>query len=507
MNLRPILSSFAVIAIASCALLSAQACSSKSDAGGYSPVDASMSTTADGNTGMMPTTDAPAFGSDVGLSIDAQGAGGCQGLQCMQTVCAEDGGTTSISGYVYDPIDKNPLFNVVVYVPLDPTMVVPLPRGIDQYTCLGCNTLFTGTPIASALTDATGHFVIPNVPVVDPVPLVVQVGKWRKQYSVSGVVACQDNPQTAHFNLPKNASDGTNANLPDIAVSTGAADTLECLFRRIGVDASEYVAGASTNGHIHIFQGGGGSFQPLGPTISGAATSSSGLWDTDKDIDKYDALFLSCEGSAANGQQPQILHDYATLGGRVFASHFHESWFNTTPYSSENIAAWPSGFPYLMKNLLGNVNGNIVTTGANNQPFPKGVALGEWLANTHALNDAGTLPIVSADNEVGAVNNPPAQEWIHDNKDNATQFFSFDTPTDAKPNDAGVVQYCGRIVFSDLHVSSASTDDLSKEDTAVPSGCADADLSPQEKALEFMLFDLASCVVPDTATPTAVPVK
>jgi hypothetical protein len=81
----------------------------------------------------------------------------------------------------------------------------------------------------------------------------------------------------------------------------------------------------------------------------------------------------------------------------------------------------------------------------------------------------------------------------------ATMYFSFDTPVNAPAGPNGPA-YCGRAVFSDLHVSGA-------QPIPDPSpGCTQADLTPQEKALEFMLFDLSSCVIPDTQPPpTTVP--
>jgi hypothetical protein len=48
-------------------------------------------------------------------------------------------------------------------------------------------------------------------------------------------------------------------------------------------------------------------------------------------------------------------------------------------------------------------------------------------------------------------------------------------------------------VFSDMHVASGSS---SSSATAFPGGCSSGDLTPQEKALAFMFFDISSCVGP-----------
>jgi hypothetical protein len=99
-------------------------------------------------------------------------------------------------------------------------------------------TLASGHPIASALSDAQGRFRIDNVPVGKDVPLVVQVGKWRRQVIVPEVLPCQDNPLTAPqmTRLPRNRKEG---DLPRVAVTTGVCDPLSCTIAKLGVDRAE----------------------------------------------------------------------------------------------------------------------------------------------------------------------------------------------------------------------------------------------------------------------------
>ncbi len=145
----------------------------------------------------------------------------------------------------------------------------------------------------------------------------------------------------------------------------------------------------------------------------------------------------------------------------------------------------------------------------------KGQALDQWLGVVGALGQNGVpakeLSIFQPRyNAVVGPANTASQPWITSDSTspspNQTMFFSFDTPVNTPPlPDGGPPNYCGRAVFSDLHVSgNPSTNDTENTPSlfglAGPpaTGCDNTDLSPQEKALEFMLFDLSSCVVPDT---------
>jgi hypothetical protein len=358
------------------------------------------------------------------------------------------------------------------------------------------------------VTDAAGHFSL-TAPAGADVPLVVQTGKWRRTFNLSTVNPCVDNPQTDKMiKLPSKASEG---DLPDIGISTGAADSLECLPLRIGVDASEYVPGAATGGHIHIFSGYmGATTSPAGPA------STDALWDSTGDLMLNDELLLSCESRTPpiNVDNQNSMVAYTAGGGRVFASHYEYGWFTTGPFGADNLAMWTPGSQQLDDTM--SFPANIVTTLPNGMPFPEGVALQAWLGNVNALTN-GQLPIWFARHnaDVSAANTV-SQPWLSLDPSvtmapDATEYFTFDTPVGA---DAG--ETCGRVAYSDLHVAGGpgSTEEPGVAPdypmggaTTVPAGCAMRALTPQEKALEFIFFDLASCLLPVGSTPIPPPPK
>jgi hypothetical protein len=472
--------------------------------------------------------DAQAIDAGVGDAGDgdvteAGAAEGGEGGAALDPRCT-DGGTTTISGVVYDPAMMDPLYGVTVFVP-DPAS--PLPAfARTGASCAACSDLYPATVNASAVTDATGHFTIAMTPGGQPVlagdgvPLVVQIGKWRMQSTIGHVETCADNPQPDRaLHLPVNSSQG---DMPDIAISTGRADSLECLPLRIGVDPAEYTAGASSQGHIHIFQGAGGA-----TTAPSAPASSEGLWDSIGDLQKNDAVLLSCEGAETSNMttaNQQSLSDYASAGGRVFASHFHYAWFNSGPFASDNLATWKPGDGFLddTRSFPGNVTTLLNSSGDSGVTFPEGVAFASWLGTVGALT-SGQLPIWFArSNAVVTPVNTASQPWLMFDGTvpapgtNTTQYFSFDTPLGdggRADGDAAAAPKCGRVVYSDLHVSGGPginepgvppDYDGGVNRAITPSGCASHPLTPQEKALEFMLFDLSSCLQSIGSPPQVV---
>jgi hypothetical protein len=140
-------------------------------------------------------------------------------------------------------------------------------------------------------------------------------------------------------------------------------------------------------------------------------------------------------------------------------------------------------------------------TATINETFPKGAALAKWLVNVGASTVQGQMTVNFPRDNLQAVNPAVAREWItvdspeYPQSPKAVQYMSFNTPIGVPEE-----QVCGRAVYTDLHVS-AIDDDSTAQSLPYPTGCEERDLSAQEKAVAFMLFDLSACVQNDEKPP------
>jgi hypothetical protein len=417
-------------------------------------------------------------------------ADACSGLTCFQVDCSSKGlPSTSVSGTVFAPNGKLPLYNVNVYVPLtDPG---PLQDGV---TCDRCDNGLPGTPIALATTDEAGHFSLTDVPATTNVPLVIQIGKWRKRLTLPNVAACQDTPlMTADTTLPKNRTEG---DVPSIAITTGNADALECLVRKLGVDDKELTTDTQ-GGRVHLYSGNGANKFATGfAGGTGTFTDAQMLWGNLDKLKTYDIVIFSCEGGQNPATKPQsamqAVHDYAGVGGRVFMSHWHNIWIGGEQNNpSHGLADWESTATFNFSAPQDQDN----TIASVDESVPKGVSFATWLMNVGASTTRDQVPISGARYTCPANNVAMSDRRVfldqsipQVNNHHSVQDLEFTTPVTADPADR-----CGKVVFSDMHVSSGSS---SSAATPFPGGCATGDLTPQEKALAFIFFDISSCVGP-----------
>ena len=438
------------------------------------------------------------FGSSGGFGGDDSGASGATCVNGMGWACSVNtacgGSETTLTGKVYDPAGKNPLYNVEVFIPNDPSTLPKITPGTNS-----CNTCDVpiGDYVVATTTDATGSFTLKNVPTGKGVPVVVQIGKWRRVVSIDTADCQTTNVSSGTLRLPRNKSEGS---LPQMALLTGGFDNLGCFLKKLGVDAKEY-SSPRGGGRLDIYQGLNTPLDiPLGngPGLSSGTAgdctkASCPLWSSRPNLEYYDIVLLACEGGEANQTKPtagkQAMHDWLDEGGKVFATHFHYTWFKNSPATDfQGVATW-----------LGSSAGTDMGNFSIDTSFPKGQTLHDWLSGIGALSGANTIALNGVATSVSAVK-APTNRWIYGGSD--TKYLSFGTPvggiSGASASEITTDKYCGKAVFSDLHAGGAPAGDI-------PAACTDDTMTPQEEALEFLFFDLSACVQDDSQPPQTLP--
>jgi hypothetical protein len=401
---------------------------------------------------------------------DQRSDGACENLECRLVACPS-GGTTSLSGTVYTPAGTLPLPNVTVYVPNAP--LEPLADGLSCDRCVEPS----GEPLAVTTTDDAGRFRLDDVPAGNDVPLVMQIGKWRRLVTVPKVPECIDTTVTAELSrLPRNQTEG---DLPRIAVGTARDDAYECLLRKVGIDDSEFT-GRTGPGRVNLYAGVGGtnSYVPAlnaGEQLTGTlAFLSSGAIA----LAPYDFLMLGCEGAEGDSSDVvgrQAVFDWVNAGGRLMTAHHGDIWIRAAPQP------WPTVATF---DRVGDLsNPFVATVDATNV---RGGLLSSWLQRVGGSPMPGQIELIGAQRSVRDVNPTLADRMVYAWPGSFVLGWTFRAPVGLP-----VEQQCGRVVHTDVHVSSG---DDSHPTLPFPSGCTTVSLSPQEKALIFMLFDAGSCV-------------
>jgi hypothetical protein len=424
-------------------------------------------------------------------------------LALLPLVCAVASAQTSISGTVYMPNGTNVLPNVLVYV----TTGVPASL-VSGAVCPGVNCLTSANAVPAGVTNYTytavdGTFTLNNVPENASYTLVIQAGHWRRQFTET----VADGPLTGlSLNMPSTHLQG---DIPLIAVNTGSADAVECVFQDMGISSKEVTddtvtSGATLGGRIHLYKG----IHKPGAVATSSTPSESTLMGgtSSTPLNSYDMVMFPCQGQSATESTSNIdqLIAYSSAGGRVFLTHYSSSWLNNNDtYLGNNL----SGAATWLSNPVSTLNPD-PGVGTVNTSFTRGATLSQWLynggysnGNTSGAADTGTQGQVQISTlrwDVSSINDP-AQTWLTLNADvttstNPIMQFSFNTPFGA----AADAQY-GRVLFNDYHVENVSESNSPTYPAECPT-LASSSIA-QEKMLEYALFDLSSFVIP-VVSPT-----
>jgi hypothetical protein len=383
--------------------------------------------------------------------------------------------STTISGTVYDPRTTTsalPLPNVLVYVTTG--KVAAMPSGVQ------CLTYSAPSGVVSySYTAVDGSFTVNKVPVNASYTLVIQAGKWRRQFTEVVNAA----PLTGlNLHMPSNHLEG---DMPMIAIATGAADGVECVLHDMGVDDSEFTDDNGTTnvgGHVHLYQGSGGS----GAVITPATPSDTTLTGNVSNLSNYDMVMFPCQGGPYIQSDAALSNivNYANAGGRIFTTHFSYVWLDPdSPYNSQfpPVANWNLEFTYLQPDP---------GTATVNTGFTDGATMSQWLQNAGASynNEPGEVQISTLRHDIDGVI-PPTQSWLalNDAADgNPVMQFTFNTPVSAP-----AANQCGRVLFTEYHVKN-----LDGQGFAYPNECPTGPMNAQEEMLEYALFDLTAFVKP-----------
>jgi len=393
----------------------------------------------------------------------------CVGLQCQIAQC-DNGGDTTLSGRLFAPNGADPVPNAFVYVPN-----LGLPEFPTTVSCDLCGDI--GAAATSTQTAYDGTFTLKTVPSGDSIPIVFQLGRFRRVINMP-IAPCAaqspaKDPNVDGVRLPHHDAElDAHDSIPRIAIATGDWDQIECVLKRMGLD------------RFDLYDDRGGAPPPTVGTLQQLLTDSQKLQG-------YNILVVNCtqnqfESIVAQANVKQNLHDYVAKGGRLYATDWAYDVVNQIPEFASFFCFQPDSGAAAMCSMNPQTPGVADSFDAyNNNATIVDPQLAEWLTLFPGVIDnqkqvSVQYSFVVLSGVASDMMSFPTKVWVQG------PAKSYGTKPMTVTFD---YMQCGRVHFSTYNTE---PNGFVPDQTRFPN-CV-TDFSPQERILEYLMFEIASCI-------------
>jgi hypothetical protein len=382
------------------------------------------------------------------------------------------GQEATISGTVFAPNGTDPVPGASVFIPSQVPELFP-----PTVQCEVCGTL-GGSNWWYTTSATNGKFTLKSV-CPGKRPVVFQNGRFRRLVYVDVPAKGSVQLTATQTRLPKRNQefDPVDA-VPKIAVATGDYDKMECVLRKIGL--------ADTS--IDLYED---AAMLKSPTT--LPTFASLVGDLAK-LKTYNIVFINCTDNTFEAElKKQAIRDnisqYVQSGGRFYVTDWSYDWVEQVEAFSPFID-FEGGSPWGAQPEP--VNGGAVGKGGLKiMANLKQTELAQWLALfpgavtgsqaqiEHFLGGWVMMHAITKDVKLWVDGTVQSDDNSVNGVRPLTVTFNFKS--------------CGKILYTSYHTEGREDEFLP---TPFPQYCGAATSSPQDRILEYLIYDIANCVKP-----------
>lgn len=386
------------------------------------------------------------------------------------------GQETTVTGTVFAPNGTDPVPGASVFIPAKlPELFTP------QVKCEVCGHLGSSNNLWYTTTQANGSFTLKNV-CPGKRMLVFQNGRFRRLIEISVPASSTFPIPAGQSRLPRKDKEFHVADaIPRIAVATGDFDKMECVLRKLGL----------ADGSFDLYEDATTLKSPK--TLP---TFKSLIGDLNR-MKTYNIIFINCtsntyEKDLASASVRKTINDYVNAGGRLYVTDWSYDWIEQVESFSPYIDFEPGASSNTPEPL------NAAALGADGLKVSgsiKDPQMAQWLALFPGAINAGHSNIEHfliswvIMHKLGK----GTKLWVDGPIQSTSGSINGTRPLTVTFN----FNNCGKILYSSYHTEGRDDElgGLFPNPKAFPAYCGGA-FSPQDRILEYLIFDIASCIKP-----------